>query len=660
MDGNIESGFNFATPFEFYLGRYTESGDAEGFEPLDDQIVMCPGKNEAEKSWRSFGATYHTQCRWSIGQLTRAKPAGFFDLWMMDGTELQPLPVMIRDVEGNKGSDPAQWRFHRRFFLWHHDDQTGEVKYLMNASLEIELGEAVGDGRHIKTPLLILDYETFKGESKWPGGYEYDTEDSRDFYFSVNYKWDMSGVWRGAIVILIIFLLLAFVLWLFHTIVYVRGHKADPFTSVALIGALCLYLGAALAAVLFVVSFFYFLVTFKWQSSGVAALPAPSEFLQLHVLAWVSLGLLVLGGGIKGWVQCHPDVFLMDWEPSRDPPKAKNPAQPSAWRRLMAGNELIRLSVSRSYSISLTIMAMLLFLLGLKLEQLSSPVPAVLVDTGESYAVLRFAIDTFLWALIILVQGILTFVAWLVIRNPFLNYIDLCATANISVLLRESSGVGYYIHGRSVHAHADDTQAALTENIRSESNNKVGLRGLETGTTEQVFRIFFSEAVAYSIKTSVDGVRQKLSRKALAAAKEANARTNPEVDTMKEFRAVNAYLCRFFEGSSAGDAQIGKFQIRQPTGAEQWLGWAPELTGDSIFTPVDDASYRRMFLSGIQWWLAVTEGMLFAAVDIAVGNVAVAALVTFFFDFAYTYGFSTFFRINVGQDAIYDHHFLLS
>ena len=51
------------------------------------------------------------------------------------------------------------------------------------------------------------------------------------------------------------------------------------------------------------------------------------------------------------------------------------------------------------------------------------------------------------------------------VQHPIQQFIDLCSTCNISMLLLETDIYGYYIHGRSVHGSADTGLRQTYENI---------------------------------------------------------------------------------------------------------------------------------------------------------------------------------------------------
>ena len=52
--------------------------------------------------------------------------------------------------------------------------------------------------------------------------------------------------------------------------------------------------------------------------------------------------------------------------------------------------------------------------------------------------------------------------------DPLLDYIDLCSTANVSVLALATQRFGYYVHGQCVHGASDVSLAMWYDNFRAE------------------------------------------------------------------------------------------------------------------------------------------------------------------------------------------------
>ena len=53
-------------------------------------------------------------------------------------------------------------------------------------------------------------------------------------------------------------------------------------------------------------------------------------------------------------------------------------------------------------------------------------------------------------------------------RNKMLQFVDLLSLSNVSMLIFSERYHGYYIHGRSVHPHADTDMHDMNVNLKKE------------------------------------------------------------------------------------------------------------------------------------------------------------------------------------------------
>lgn len=77
-------------------------------------------------------------------------------------------------------------------------------------------------------------------------------------------------------------------------------------------------------------------------------------------------------------------------------------------------------------------------------------------------------------------------------KDPVIQFVDLLSVSNISLIVFAERCYGYYIHGRSVHAHADTNMAGLLDSLRKEEENMCGTRGLQPNSIIQTFEVYFS------------------------------------------------------------------------------------------------------------------------------------------------------------------------
>jgi meckelin len=299
---------------------------------------------------------------------------------------------------------------------------------------------------------------------------------------------------------------------------------------------------------------------------------------------------------------------------------------------------------------------MLLILEGFNAQLLGSPIPSgEFIDVGKTYKVLRFAFSSFLWLIFMAFEFFVNLLVWKVIGNPFLNFIDLCATANVSVLMLNTPTSGFYIHGRSVHPHTETDMIQLNENICHEAGNMVGLRGLVPNTNDQVFKLYLSVGFAYGIRQGFRAVEEQFSRKAIAQAKQRDSRASPETRLMAAFDPLNRDLRKFFEGSES----TGKYVVQSASFAEQLLGLAPQVANDSVLKIHGSYSYRESLIVGIEWGLSAMYLMLFAGVDMETKSPSIAAFVVFFVDLAIVRIFEYLTGRSLAKKGIIDSHFIL-
>ncbi|KAH0794526.1 meckelin isoform X5 [Histomonas meleagridis] len=253
-------------------------------------------------------------------------------------------------------------------------------------------------------------------------------------------------------------------------------------------------------------------------------------------------------------------------------------------------------------------------------------------------------------------EYIVNIIFWVIFGNPFLNFIDLCATSNISVLILSSPTTGFYIHGRSIHAHADDEMSKLHEQLTNEAKDNVGLRGLVQNTNDQVFHIYLSQNFGLSSKAMYEAIRQRYSKKAIAIAKAQNIRSKIEVEAMAAYNGLNQYFRRFFEASESEH----KYIIQKESMMEKILDWGPQVNEETILTISGDYSYRKSLMCGIEWTLCAMCLLLFAGIEMETQSPTIAAFMTFIVDQILVRFFRYRAKRNLAEKAILDKKFLIS
>jgi meckelin len=78
------------------------------------------------------------------------------------------------------------------------------------------------------------------------------------------------------------------------------------------------------------------------------------------------------------------------------------------------------------------------------------------------------------------------------VKDPIRQFADLLSVANISMIIFKERLYGYYVHGRSVHSHAETDLVGMMTNLKKEEQNLCGTRGLLPNSTIQAFEMFAS------------------------------------------------------------------------------------------------------------------------------------------------------------------------
>ena len=660
----VTSTFNYASILTFQLARYFLNGTFAGLKTLRIDTNQCGEPNDIAQLWRQWGTNFYSSCNFNLGNAIAGEEYPYmYDLFLEDGPEkvLRPIPIVVRNyVDGttqnlvNQGDSTARWLLSRRFFMTNNQSNyLRVVQYATNITLEIQISPT--SQNRILPPLLFITYaeqdpNTAKAD---PQNINYGTTSLTvpAFQFNVLYTRDMSQFWRSGIIVLIVFLVLGFIIWLFRSVIYARDHKNDGTVILSFIAFFCTTFGIALTLIVFIMSFFFLFIFYKWQKTGFISLPPESEFWFLSIFVWLAFGLAFIGTIIQIFMQSSQTIFLIDWD---NPHKEGVPV--SAWRRLMVANCWNKLTSIRSYSIEFTLLVLLFLLEGFDLQLLAAPIPRTeLVDVGKTYKILRFAFVVFLWIILMIVEYFLNILVWIALGNPFLNFIDLCAVSNISVLILDTPTSGYYIHGRSVHAHADENMVQLNENLCAESNGMIGKRGLVENTDNQVFKMYLSTDFSYNLGQAFKGVLERFGRRALSSGKAQNSKARMEVEAMGAYDSLNRFLRKFFESSEGAP----KYIVQQSTISENVIGWSPQVNDTSILTIQGDHSYRRTLLIGFEWTISVTALLLFAGIDMETESPAIAAFVVYFVDMIVCALFRKVCRRTLCKKAVLDSHFII-
>ena len=623
----ITSQFSYDQVITFVLAKYAPQGQFLGYIELGDDFVFCGGDQNITQIWRVFGSNFQSQCTLNITRYL-SNDHSFYEPFFLENGMLRPIPVLI--------SSSQSTRPFRRFFLYTNLYQNRR-KYATNISISFQLRD--DGGRTILPPLFEITYATD------------DRSADSQYVFDVTYVQSFSRFWRSVIIVAAVFGALALAYFVFKVYTYTQHYGDDGMDGKVIIGILGEFLhivGVILFFIVFVFAF-YILIFFKWQKDIYMFLPNESELRPFLIMQWVAFACVTVATIIKIVQTAGTDVFIIDWEEKRN-----KDAPISAWRRLMLSNEWVRIFTIRSYNIPFTIISLLFILTGFKTDLMATPIPTdKLLDTGETYKVLRFAYTSFIWLLFMLVEWIFTtFIYWNMIGNPFHNFLDLAATANCSVIMLASNSYGYYLHGRSIHVNADESMEKLHQNLATEADNTIGLRGLVPNTNDQVFEIYLHQAFRNKFKETYNNVMNSVKPRRLANEKVFSS-ASVSLEALQSFDRLNKFLQQFIDN-------VNEYEIRPAPFTQQYLGIAPTVTDKSIFLIEQDNSFKNTMLAGIEWTVMLFLLLLFVGVETETKSPPIAAFVTIIVDILITAFVRTMGRSNIAKKSLIDNRFIIS
>eukprot|EP01112_Ceratiomyxa_fruticulosa_P015929 TRINITY_DN476_c0_g2_i2.p1 TRINITY_DN476_c0_g2~~TRINITY_DN476_c0_g2_i2.p1 ORF type:complete len:1026 (+),score=149.84 TRINITY_DN476_c0_g2_i2:116-3193(+) len=676
------SSADLVSTLTFYLAVFTLNGTFLGFEKLSTQLILCEGNDK----YLNFGNSYVNKCNLDLSSFTdpSSQTTLFYDLYILDEVDglLKPIPTRIRNLRkssilvndnGDSANDIIDDVLTRRFFLY--DNLSGRelshvtpvlgsnidgdtsfadtIPTIIRYASSIELIVTVQDDNHqlIYPPILNIRYADVYTTQVLAGN-TYATS------FTTEYLQNLTQFWHTALILLIIGLAIGGILWGFRMFQWIRRNQHPGIScTLALRGVLLAWDCSSdiIFWLVFAICCYWYLF-FKGQDNVFVLTPLTSTlhpFITLIVVAFV--GKVVRMVDII-WKQTHIDIFFVDWEKSRGrlashegDSQAIN-APVSIWRTLFIANEWNEIQTMRQTSVVFTLIFVGFFMRGIGLEYLATSQPNTHdLTPAPTNMVLRFCITSFFWLLISLIQVIyFRGIHFRYIANPLLQFQDLLSVSNLSLFALSEHNSGYYIHGHSVHPHADTHMLELNQNLKKEEDNLCATRGLVPNSTQQTFEIFVSHKLReqfdniYLFLLAAEGLLHAQGNnnnngqaQAVIAAHQLVARNKvPPERLIKAYSAVNKFLSGFIDHNQPDHP----YQVLTRTTFQQSVNLPPDLTvqNQSIFYPCGTFSVAKLLFLGLEYDLLLFDILLYSLVDFG-GNTLVSMLVTFLVD--------TFFRL---------------
>lgn len=638
----VQSSFKKGDVLTFQLARYSKDGEFKGFKELKADLQKCGIKRNRNQIWRQFGWNFFSECDLNLS--FAYDTTDFFDIFfqeMYNGDDtilkksfpvIRPIPILLKNyrdkngIDVNRQKDETQYKLFRRFFLFDNFTSYGNSENIIQVLSDITISFTIRstDKTAIQTPYFILEYtQLYRNSSFLP-----------KFSFNVQYTMNMSSFWDAVLYIFIVLTILFIAYWIIHSFLYFRQYNyggTDMHMILTVVSEFFLILGILLFIICLAFGLFL-LWSFKWSKKSFIFLPNEEDFYIFFPAIWVSFGLLAIGILLKIYLQTDLDFFLIDWEN----PHKKNYTI-SAWRRVLIGNEWCKISTVRAYSLSFTLVCILLIIKGFNTILTASPIPSSsIIDVGCTYKILRFAYTSFIWLLLILIQYILiNFVYWKVAGNPFINFLEICRTAKISCFFLITDNHGFYLHGKKNDLHADVDIESLNEGIDMIEDTEEAIQG-------KVFEVYLTTELYHLIQEKYYSIKLGIDRREKAPAPYEN------------YNSMNTFLRQFIEQKNSVHKYLTKnWQIIQ------MIDLGPEITDDSIFTKAPDQQFKYTLMYGIQGILMIFYLVLFTSIDVTTHSPEIGAFTVFIIDWIIFYVFKFRSRYNLSSKGILDSHFLI-
>uniref|UniRef100_A0A3B3XH50 Transmembrane protein 67 n=1 Tax=Poecilia mexicana TaxID=48701 RepID=A0A3B3XH50_9TELE len=668
-------GRNQNTNIQLLAAVYNVRGEFLRWEQVGgSNLQLCPGLAAKQAAAFSFGTAYQESCDLSVADLLDSHPEPlFYDIYMdLGGGEsrkLLPLPTLVENQQYNGGfinQSMRNWYLTRRMFLV--DTLSGREKSITSSPKVIRVATSVKIFQLVPrnqeglifpplmtltyTDVLITDIDTQTVPITFAMDYEMDQTEART-------KTDTAlGILGG---LAVLYSLLKTVSW--------KRRIASPIIDLETMLKFLLFYSGDLANVFFIVTVgtgLYWLIFYKFVS---VLLPLPSQEEQFVTYIGCAFALKQAVQFLhKLYMQVSVDIFLIDWERPRSKgnrtvqhgDSKRDPSPVSIWRTYFVANEWNKLQTIRKISPTFQTMAVLFFLEVLNFSNLALRDPwSTLQRSPEAYTppyslILRYGLAATLWLCIALLQMCLQVIFFTVFYEHFVKdkirqFVDLCSVSNISVLLFSNRCFGYYIHGRSVHGHADTNMEEMSNNLKRES--LCGQRGLVPNSDIQTFQV----AITNRLRQQYERIQDSLSRRnrpsRLMDASTANL-------SDLQFRAYNTM--NHFLGSIIDHGHPDMdYMVKEKLMLERVIGMEFMEPADKSYFYSEAHSFSNVLFYGNEATLLIFDILFFCVVDLGSQNFVLAAVLTYLQQMIFRFIRNTLGRRNLANKTLVDQRFLI-
>uniref|UniRef100_A0A3P8UGI6 Transmembrane protein 67 n=1 Tax=Cynoglossus semilaevis TaxID=244447 RepID=A0A3P8UGI6_CYNSE len=642
-------GKNKNTDIKLLTAVYDVGGQFVRWEAIGrGNLQLCPDTAVKKSAALSFGTAYKEGCDLSVADLLENHPTPlFYDVFMdLGGGEnrkLLPLPTLVYNQQYsgrfiNQGS-MKNWYLSRRMFVV--DTLSGReksvsllpkvIRVATSVKIRFQLVPRTQQGQ-VFPPLMIITYSDLLITDV--------NSQTVSVTFAVEYEMDQSDARMKTDTALGVLGGLAVLYSLLKTVSWKRRIGSTLIDAGTMFKFLLFYSGD-LANVFFVVTAgtgLYWLIFYKAQQFVSVLLPLPAQEEQFVTYIGCAFSLKAIQFLHKLVLQVSVDIFLIDWERPRSKAgrtvqasgdSKRDPVPVSIWRTYFVANEWNEIQTFRKISPTFQIMAVLFFLEVVGFSNLALRDPwSNLSRSSQAYApsyslILRYGLATSLWICI----GLLQVIFFTVIYEHFFEdkirqFVDLCSISNISVLLLSHRCFGYYIHGRSVHGHADTNMEEMNNNLKREAESLCGQRGLLPNTDIQTFQV----SLTNHLRSHYERIREPLSRRSGPSRLMDTSVANPFEQNIRAYHTMNHFLGSIIDHAHPDMDYIVKDKLM----FERVIGMEfLEPTEKSIFYNDEAHSFSNVLFYGNEATLLIFDTLFFCVVDLGSQSFVLAAVLTY-------------------------------
>jgi len=358
----------------------------------------------------------------------------------------------------------------------------------------------------------------------------------------------------------------------------------------------------------------------------------------------------------------------------------------SAWRSLFVCNELNERLASTRTTAHVTWLSMCLFLEGFGIKHWSRWYPGL--STGEHMEsapynpFLQFAVGACTWMLIVFAQLLVSRLCSIWVGHDLIDFVDVCAVANVSVFILDEPFHGYYIHGKAPSSKGDWCHTELAKAIHDESKGIGFTRGL-TPESVQTFEMLLPPnlQISYPSGENVD-FREHLYRTFMdiAATRNMIAQRTPARPTESDVAHLSMHRCTLstlFDATIHAMMQAAREVIQVQTRWQRFWGAPPDggviglrqpilfedktlLAWSSCLAHGSEIRVAGLGVpTGFEWHLTALEMLMFNIVWRFGDSIFLAAAVAFLLNRVVIGIYSVVARHMLSRTTIIDPMFLL-